>query len=291
MSKPGFIIFNDNAFYLIEDLSDTVITSVADNEVLAYDTSTSKWINQTLTETGAATIELDNLGTVAVNTSLISDTDSTDDLGSSAKYWKDGYIDNLVAPVTVGDGTNQTLFAADGLLTQEGTARVTVDMYITASGVKAPAANPAAFIIYGLCGAWEFEEKAGGSEENISGSLKLPSQMDKTVAPVFKVGWSAPGSSPGTCVWQLEYLYMSPNEDSANTTPDDTLTTIGTASATADGLAITAFAALATPSATDQAMFFKITRLNNDGDDNIGASIHLRGLLFTHTRDKLGTAT
>lgn len=36
-----------------------------------------------------ATKALDNLGSVAINTSLISDTDVTDDLGSSSKKWKD----------------------------------------------------------------------------------------------------------------------------------------------------------------------------------------------------------
>ena len=36
---------------------------------------------------------LDNLESVAINTSLISDTDNTDDLGSSTKEWKDLYID------------------------------------------------------------------------------------------------------------------------------------------------------------------------------------------------------
>lgn len=39
--------------------------------------------------TDYATKALDNLGSVAINTSLISDTDVTDDLGSSAKKWKD----------------------------------------------------------------------------------------------------------------------------------------------------------------------------------------------------------
>jgi hypothetical protein len=42
-----------------------------------------------------ATTELDNLGTVAINTSLISDTDDTDDLGSSSKQWKDLYADGV----------------------------------------------------------------------------------------------------------------------------------------------------------------------------------------------------
>jgi len=42
-----------------------------------------------------ATQQLDNLSSVAINTTLISDTDNTDDLGSSAKEWKDLYIDGI----------------------------------------------------------------------------------------------------------------------------------------------------------------------------------------------------
>ena len=44
---------------------------------------------------GGASTALDNLASVAINTSLISDTDSTDDLGSSAKYWANAYIDKI----------------------------------------------------------------------------------------------------------------------------------------------------------------------------------------------------
>jgi len=40
-----------------------------------------------------ANIELDNLANVAINTSLISDTDDTDSLGSASKEWKDLFID------------------------------------------------------------------------------------------------------------------------------------------------------------------------------------------------------
>lgn len=40
---------------------------------------------------GGATVALDNLAAVAINTSLISDTNNTDDLGSSSKGWKDVY--------------------------------------------------------------------------------------------------------------------------------------------------------------------------------------------------------
>jgi hypothetical protein len=44
---------------------------------------------------GGANVALDNLAGVAINTSLISDADSTDDLGSSSKYWRYGYLDRL----------------------------------------------------------------------------------------------------------------------------------------------------------------------------------------------------
>jgi hypothetical protein len=39
----------------LDDLDDVVITSVADDEVLAYDSTSSKWINQTAAEAGLAT--------------------------------------------------------------------------------------------------------------------------------------------------------------------------------------------------------------------------------------------
>src|SRR3990170_7075284 len=38
---------------------------------------------------------LSNLAAVAINTSLISDTDSTDDLGSATKFWQKSYIDSM----------------------------------------------------------------------------------------------------------------------------------------------------------------------------------------------------
>ena len=43
-----------------------------------------------------ATVALDNLASVAINTSLISDTDNTDDLGSSAKTWAHLFLGSYV---------------------------------------------------------------------------------------------------------------------------------------------------------------------------------------------------
>ena len=46
---------------------------------------------------GGATTALDNLASVAINTSLISDANNTDDLGSSANGWKDAYAYRYIA--------------------------------------------------------------------------------------------------------------------------------------------------------------------------------------------------
>lgn len=45
---------------------------------------------------GKASTALSNLASVAINTSLISDTNNTDDLGSAAIGWKDGFINRLL---------------------------------------------------------------------------------------------------------------------------------------------------------------------------------------------------
>lgn len=55
--------------------------------------------------TSYATKALDNLGSVAINTSLISDTDNTDDLGSSSKKWNKSYIKDRVGTVTNDDAS------------------------------------------------------------------------------------------------------------------------------------------------------------------------------------------
>jgi len=50
--------------------------------------------------TGKASLALDNLASVAINTSLISDTDSTDDLGSTTKQWANVHTDRLVSTIS-----------------------------------------------------------------------------------------------------------------------------------------------------------------------------------------------
>jgi len=61
----------------------------AGTKVLTNTSGTISWENAAAS---GATTALDNLASVAINTSLISDTNDTDDLGSTDKHWHNSYV-------------------------------------------------------------------------------------------------------------------------------------------------------------------------------------------------------
>jgi len=70
---------------------------------------------------GGANTALSNLASVAINTSLISDADNTDDLGSTSVSWRTGYFGTTILPdandgAQIGSTTRQwsDLFLAEG---------------------------------------------------------------------------------------------------------------------------------------------------------------------------------
>jgi len=192
----------------------------------------------------------------------------------------------------LGDGgtTNYAEIKADGEINLHGTARVEKCHWIGANGIKAPGAKPATFVEDGLTGCWEFADAIEANQESVSGTVKIPCDMDRTIAPKFGIGWHANGVSPGNCKWQFEYLWSSPNED-VTATAQETLTIVSTASATSNGLVVAEITGIDLPSDTDSAMFWRITRLSGDAQDTIAAVTHMRGNYFKYTSDKLGVAT
>jgi len=186
-----------------------------------------------------------------------------------------------------GDGANYAEFKTDGELNLHGTARVKVNLWTDAAGLRSPGEHSATFVQHGLTGVWQFDDAGENNEESISGTVKIPSDMDRTVAPTFKIGWSADGVSPGNCVWQLEYLWITPGEDTT-AAAQETLTVTSAASSTSNGLVISEFTGIDLPSSSDVAMFFRITRLSADANDTISDTVELRGRLFSYTANKLG---
>jgi hypothetical protein len=100
------ITLSGTTFSMMDPASGTSIdegTIATDDRMPIWDESASSWkyvtidnLQDEIDTTGGggsgATQPLDNLASVAINTSLISDTDNTDDLGSSTYYWKDIYF-------------------------------------------------------------------------------------------------------------------------------------------------------------------------------------------------------
>lgn len=197
----------------------------------------------------------------------------------------------VVGDVKFGDdNTNYISFATDGELTLTGTARIKNALWIPASGLKAPGSKPATYIEHGLDGAWSFADQAiAGNQETISGMMRIPERMDRSVASSFIIGWSADGIDPGDCKWQLEYLWTAPNE-ATNAGAQETLTTTVTASSTSNGLIISEITGVDVPSSTDVCFHFKITRLSADANDTIADNVEILGICNSFTSNKLGSA-
>lgn len=86
----------------------------------------SLWVNTTGStvwqQIDGANKALSNLASVAINESLISDTDNTDDLGSATKEFKDLYIDGLAYIDQLGEDLDFNGKQAVGLLIENKTS-------------------------------------------------------------------------------------------------------------------------------------------------------------------------
>jgi hypothetical protein len=75
----------------LDDVDYNSVSSPANGHVLTYNSTLSKWQANTGGGGGAAT-NLNNLVSTSINASLIPSVNSTIDLGSSSKRWKDIYL-------------------------------------------------------------------------------------------------------------------------------------------------------------------------------------------------------
>ena len=121
-----------NVSFSVGDLSNTQITSISDDEVLQYDSSTSKWINRTLSEAG-----------IASSSSLTSHTSSTSNPHSVTKAQVGlGNVDNeskstmFTNPAFTGNVTVPTASTSDNSTKAASTAFVKAQSYITSSSVS-----------------------------------------------------------------------------------------------------------------------------------------------------------
>jgi len=204
----------------------------------------------------------------------------------AASYAFDDDVE-ITGYTNIGDGgtTNYCEIKTDGELNLHGTARVLKKVQIPVNAAKAPGSSPATYIQYGLGGAWEFSKS---TTNQISATMALQLDIDKSVAPKLQVGWTSDVNS-GDAKWQLEILYRQGGE-LWNAAADSTTTGIETVPGTAHALTVKEWD-LPMLHADDAGILIKISRLGGDVDDDADGVVNLVGMSLIYTANKLGTAT
>jgi len=164
-------------------------------------------------------------------------------------------------------------------------SKVYKNQWLSPQGLKVPGTKPATFVDWGIAGGLQF---ADADDETAVVTIRLPQDMDRTVAPEFKIGFAS-ATNTGAVVWQVEYLYCSPNE-STIASAQETLTTTTTISGTANGLTIATITGLDLPSETDQLMKIRIKRLGADASDTLSDDCVAVGFGLKYVVNKLGVA-
>lgn len=229
--------------------------------------------------------------TIGANGDLTITTVDSDGALGHINLNPDGNV-KINAITQIGDGgtTNFAQFASDGELTLNGTAKVKKPCWVPANAIQAPQSRPATLVDHGISIAWQFSDEAvQGNTKQIRANIGLPSDLDVTVAPELKIGWSS-ATTDSDCYWQVEYLYRALDEDTT-AAAQQTLTSAETSSSTANGIVVSIFT-LQTPGASDVCLHIRITRRSDDASDTIdGDTVELQGVCLYYTSNKLGEAT
>jgi len=187
----------------------------------------------------------------------------------------------------IGGDTDYIGFGADGQITLVGDARVYEGVWLDPAGLKAPSVKPATYIDHGITGAWQFVD---GDTNNLVFNIRIPDDMDRSVAPYLLIGWSTSTTViTETAVWQLEYLYTALGEDTS-AVAQDTLEVLSNAIAQSHGLIAASITGLDLVGADDVCMHCRLERLGADGDDDLTDTAELHGVCLRYVANKIGEA-
>lgn len=148
---PGSNLTADRTLTLTTGDTNMIVdfTAVTDEYVLAYDSGTNTWRGVAGGAGGGANTALSNLASVAINTTLVSDTDNTDALGTTAIAWSDLFLGSgaVIQFNSAPSTSDVTITHSSNLLTiAGGDLAVPDDAY--ASGWNGSAVVPTKNAIY-----------------------------------------------------------------------------------------------------------------------------------------------
>jgi len=117
----------------MNDISDATITSVADNEVLSYDNSSSQWINQTLAEAGIAPKSGDTSTNFSVADLILGGNDIKASDNTVAITTSSANV-TVAGDLTVGGSDIKASDGTTALTLADSTGNVTVAGDLTVTG-------------------------------------------------------------------------------------------------------------------------------------------------------------
>ena len=176
-TSPTILIRKGNYWYgygggvvnAINDIGDVTITTPADNEVLAYDTASTSWINQTVTEAGLAS---------AVHTHSQSDvTNLTTDLAGKSP------LAGNTSLVTTGTITTGTWNGTSISLTNGGTGATSQQAGIDALTAVSGATNEHVLTKDTATGNAIWKAASGGASAEVNSILQANSYTASNASP------------------------------------------------------------------------------------------------------------
>lgn len=196
-----------------------------------------------------------------------------------------------VETVGIGPNLQRYLQWLHPIHMEDLTGSVLKAIWMPAASLRDPPSQPATFVDHGISGAWQFTDN---TDDTVVSNIRIPEDFDKTVAPFITICWSTTATA-GDCEWQIEYLWLAPNQSSLDPVDDTLLGSTDannvTASTTAEGLVMSDFI-LEIPDVDDCCLQLRVKRRGDLPADTIGdpalVDVELQGIRLVYTADKLG---
>lgn len=151
---------------LVSDGSGVVSVSATTSTELGYVSGVTSAIQTQLD--GKASTALSNLASVAINTSLISDTDNTDDLGSSAITWRRAYLKTGLVLQETGVGTDAVTISAPAALAASYTLVLPSDDGAANQALRTDGSGNLSWASLGFAATWA---NADGATKTVTHNL------------------------------------------------------------------------------------------------------------------------
>jgi len=197
-----------------------------------------------------------------------------------------------LAVTQVGDGTNYTAFAADGLMTMAATARVIKELWFPAKNISCNTGKNWTAGSHNSASTYAWQYTNSATEGSAFIDFGVPSDMDITATGSIDVLWSSGCVAAANASMLIGYNYFGIGDGG---TPGGTGALAGVEASGAGAASAFEYAnvtaALVAPAASTKLMTVKLVYIPNTAQTSAGSTFQLNGIVVKYIANKLGTAT